>query len=72
MTHPLKIPGTQHRRNAVVAATTTIPHRVVRSRFGLADVGGGAVLPLKGFGDDPLVVVDGEGRLLMASVRSLH
>ena len=37
---------------------------MVRSRFGLADVGGGAVTTQsKGFGDDPLVVVDGEGRL---------
>jgi hypothetical protein len=35
---------------------------VVRSRFGLADVGGGALAARsKGLGNDAFVVVDGEG-----------
>src|ERR1700730_9201756 len=73
MTNPLQSPGTQHRRNAVVAAGLRSLDRVARSRFDLADVGCRAVAAAQqAWARTPLSSSATSVALLLASARSLQ
>src|ERR1700730_6010483 len=73
MTNPLQSPGTQHRRNAVVAAGLRSLDRVARSRFDLADVGWRAVAGAQqAWARTPLSSSATSVALLTASARRLQ